>query len=155
MNKEEFENPESKAAAYAKATRTGAELADTVKENDLDQYVDTSILEKDISKMSYQEKMQYLRDMEFEHEALRNHWTGEEKVNKRAEFDRQKQEDRNMIKNELDIILNNGENLSEFEERQTETYMEEHPEEVDLMIGMVRMINAGETDPRNIDKYMN
>lgn len=108
---------------------------------------------KDPGAYSREERRKIMQDMRYETEAKLQGWTEEEKLNNRAEFDRESDETRKMLGNELKLIYDNGEGLTEFEKRKTERYMEEHPEDGEIITGMVNMIAAGINDPEHVTEY--
>ena len=102
---------------------------------------------------SREERRKIMQDMRYETEATLQGWTEEEKLNNRAKFDRESDESRKMIGNEFKLIYENGEGLTEFEKRKTERYMEEHPEDKDIITGLMNMIAAGINDPEHVTEY--
>lgn len=61
--------------------------------------INAEFLLKDTSNMSRQEKMQHLKDLEFERLAFVNHWTEEEKKQNKAEFEAEKDRESKLIHN--------------------------------------------------------
>ncbi len=112
--------------------------------------INIELLTKDTSKMSRQEKMQHLRDMEFKRLAFRNHWTEEEKKLHRAEFDSEKDRRRKLIDNSVDLILGDGDKLTAFEKKQAENFIKENPEMESITGGVINMIAEGRNDVENI-----
>lgn len=108
---------------------------------------------KNLGAYSRMERWKIMQDMRYETEAKLQGWTEEEKLNNRAEFDRESDETRKMLGNEFKLIYDNGEGLTEFEKKKTERYMEEHPEDKDIITGLTNMIVAGINDPEHITEY--
>ena len=158
VDKAEFTKYGSREAAFAKSTRLYRELAEMLEKNGLDRYADTSIYKKDMSKMSRKEIKKHMTDIEFEQLSVQNHWEGEEKKRQKMIFEKEKAEkarkSSERFRKEWDLIFYNGENLTEFERKETEIYMQEHPEDEDIIRGMVNMIAMGINDPEHVTDYI-
>ena len=112
--------------------------------------INLELLNKDRSQMTHQEKMQYLRDLEYERLALRNHWSDKEKADNRAKFEEEQDRERKLLNNLVDILLGNEKNLTDFEKKQAEQYLEENPDIGVIFDGVIKMICEGRSDVENI-----
>lgn len=97
------------------------------------------------------------RELEFAELVHKNNWSDEEAEAHWEDFNREKDEEslrtRKLFDKQWDMIYNEGKNLTEFEKRQTEKYMENHPEDANIIIGLVNMVAAGINDPEHIDNF--
>ncbi len=104
-----------------------------------------------------EEKMKILLDLEYAQLAHEKGWDDEEFKANREAFDRKKTEERRRSNEwtdkELDMIYNEGKNLTEFERRQTEKYMRDNPEDEKIITGLINMISAGINDPEHVTDY--
>ena len=112
--------------------------------------VNTELLNKDISKMTRQEKIRYAQELEFEALAVRNHWEGEEKELNKAKFFEEKARERKLLDNSVDVMVGNDNKLSAFEKKQAENYIKENPEIEHIFNGVLDMISEGRSDVENI-----
>ncbi len=112
--------------------------------------INAELLTKDRSKMTRQEKMQHIRDLEFERLALRNHWTEEEKKIHRDEFEAEKDREKKLLHNSIDVLTGNDENLSSFEKKQAENFIKENPDVQHITEGVIDLISEGRSDIENI-----
>lgn len=112
--------------------------------------INAEFLLKDTSNMSRQEKMQHLKDLEFERLSFLNHWTEEEKKQNKAEFEAEKDRESKLIHNSINVILGNEDGLTVFEKKQAEKFIKENPDIQDLTVGFVNMIAEGRNDIENI-----
>lgn len=126
--------------------------------------VNTEVLgrAKDISrrgrKATRAEREQVLKDLAFEQEAFKNHWTAEEKLENRAAFDeryeKERAESRRISGIVVEQILFNGTRLSEEEKAEADNYIKENPESVDIAYGFINMISMGINDPEHVTDYV-
>lgn len=97
------------------------------------------------------------RELEFAELVHKNNWSDEEAEAHWEDFNREKDEEsrraRKLFDKQRDMIYNEGKNLTEFEKRQTEKYMENHPEDANIIIGLVNMVAAGINDPEHIEDF--
>ena len=104
-----------------------------------------------------EEKKKLSLDMEYAQLAYENNWNEEEFKANREAFYKKKDEERRKSKDravrEMDVIYNGGKNLTEFEKRQTEKYMEDNPEDEAILTGLMNMISAGINDPEHVTEY--
>lgn len=104
-----------------------------------------------------EERKQICRDLEYAQVVYEKGWSDEEAEANREAFDRMKDEEKknteDRFRKEWDMIYNGGENLTEFEKRQTGKYMDEHPEDAEIITGMVNMVTAGVNDPEHTEDY--
>ncbi len=112
--------------------------------------INAELLMKDRSKMTRQEKMQYLRDLEFERLALRNHWSDEEKKLHRNEFEAEKDREKKLLHNSVDVLIGSDDKLTVFEKKQAENYIKENPDIARIANGVIDMISEGRNDVENI-----
>ena len=141
--------------------QTYSELPDDVKEA-LGKYRREAIqraeeMSKNPKAYSREERRKLSRDMEYAQLAYENNWSDEEFKNNREAFDKIKDEERRISEEQtlrlIDVLYNGGKGLSEFERRQTKKYIEDNPEDVDILTGLVNMIEAGINDPEHITDY--
>lgn len=141
--------------------QTYSELPDDVKEA-LGKYRREAIqraeeMSKNPKAYSREERRKLSRDMEYAQLAYENNWSDEEFKNNREAFDKIKDEERRISEEQtlrlIDVLYNGGKGLSEFERRQTKKYIEDNPENVDILTGLVNMIEAGINDPEHITDY--
>ena len=115
--------------------------------------VNLELLNKDTSKMTRQEKLQYLKDLEFERLAFKNHWSDEERIEKRIEFDKEEARKDKLHSDSVKILLGNDDKLTSLEKKQAEKYIEENPEIPAIFSGVVNMVCEGATDVENVMDY--
>lgn len=106
---------------------------------------------------SREERRKLSRDMEYAQLAYENNWSEEEFRSNRGAFDKLKDEERRISKEQtlrmIDVLYNGGKGLSEFERRQTEKYIEDNPEDVAILTGLANIIEAGINDPEHVTDY--
>ena len=141
--------------------QTYSELPDDVKEA-LGKYRRETIqraeeMSKNPKAYSREEKRKLSRDMEYAQLAYENNWSDEEFQNNREAFDKLKDEERRISKEQtlrmIDVLYNDGKGLSEFVRRQTEKYIEDNPEDVAILTGLANIIEAGVNDPEHVTDY--
>ena len=104
--------------------------------------VNLELLNKDRSKMSRKEKIRHAQELEFEALAIRNNWEGEEKELNRAKFFEEKDRERKLLDNSVDILSGKEEKLTSFEKKQAENYMKENPDVAEMYHGMMDKLNV-------------
>ncbi|MCR4675472.1 MAG: hypothetical protein K5675_10705 [Lachnospiraceae bacterium] len=104
-----------------------------------------------------EERMRMILDLEYAQLAHEKGWNDEEFSANREAFDREKTEESKKADEwtdkELDMIYNDGKNLTEFEKKQTEKHMKDNPEDEKIITGFINMISAGINDPEHITDY--
>ncbi len=90
--------------------------------------INLELLNKDTSKMSRKEKLAYIRDLEFERLALRNHWSEDERKEKRLQFDEEKDRERKIFDDSIDMLIGRDKNLTAFEKKQAEKFLNDNPD---------------------------
>ena len=103
--------------------------------------VNLELLNKDRSKMTRKEKIRYAQELEFEALAVRNHWEGEEKELNKERFFEEKDRDRKLLNDSVDVLEGKDGDLSPFEKKQAEKYIRDNPDLVEMFDGMMSKIN--------------
>ena len=103
--------------------------------------INFELLNKDRSKMSRKEKIRYAQELEFEALAVRNHWEGEEKEANNKEFFEEKDRERILLDNSIDVITGKGNKLTPFEKKQVEKFLKENSDVAEMFYGMMSKIN--------------
>ncbi len=84
-----------------------------------------------------EERQQILKELEFEHEAFRQGWSEEEKELNREAFEKKREEEDRLEKEEISLqttyLLNGGKPLSEFDKARAKKLVEKHPETAEIM----------------------
>lgn len=112
--------------------------------------INAEFLMKDTSGMSRREKMQHLRDLEFEKLSFINHWTEEEKKLNRVEFEAEKDRESKLYHNSINVLFGNDSGMTAFEKKQAEKFIERKPEIKDIATGFINMVAEGRNDVENI-----